>query len=241
MTVSIKPSVFAYYFIMFLSVAVAVFFVVRDNAANTVAVSTGSSFVLIIDPGHGGADGGAVSITGNSESAINLDISLKMRALAQLTATPCLMTRESEHIEYPESAGSISKKKVYDQKQRVAFIDSIPGAIVISIHQNKFPSGSPRGPQAFYAIDESSVLLASIAQENLNAALYPGNRRVASPISDNIFLFKKIGCPALLAECGFLSNPEEARLLEDDAYQLKTALALMSAYYKFLSSEPIHT
>ncbi len=237
MTVSIKQANSVFGFLIVLAVIIAAFFAALEKNHSTVDTAGEGSFVLIIDPGHGGADGGAVSKNGHPESEINLEISKKMFALAQLTATKCVMTRESEDIVYPDDANSINRMKVYDQNKRVEFIESITGGILLSVHQNKFPSAQPRGPQAFYAKDERSPILAALVQENMNSALYPQNRRVAAPISNNIYLFKNISCPAVLAECGFLSHPEEADLLETDSYQLKTALALMTAYFRFTGTQ----
>lgn len=237
MAVSVKPAVILFFLTLAAVVLLAVFFIVAGGPEKGAEAFAEGAPVLIIDPGHGGADGGAVSVTGNYESKINLSISLKMRALAELTATPYIMTRDSEEIDYPETADTISKMKVYDQKKRVELIEGTTNGVLISVHQNNYPSAKPRGPQVFYGKNESSTELAAFTQEALNLALYPGNRRLASAISNDIYLFKKISCPAVLAECGFLSNPEEAMLLEDHRHQLKTALALMSAYYLYTGTQ----
>ena len=232
---SVKPAVILFFLVLAMLVLIAVFFIAYSSSDESEETLANPVPILVIDPGHGGADGGAVSVTGSCESKINLSIALKMSALAGLTATPHVMTRESEDIDYPPEATTISKMKVFDQKRRVEFIGGISNAVLLSVHQNNYPSTQPRGPQAFYGKNVDSTELASMVQEALNSALYPGNRRVASPISGDIYLFKSISCPAVLAECGFLSNPEEAALLEEQEYQLKVALALMGAYYSYLS------
>lgn len=184
---------------------------------------------LIIDPGHGGADGGAVSLSGAYESAINLDISLKMRDLAGFFGIVPVMTRDSEELAYPEDATTIRAKKVADQRARVELITSTENAVLISIHQNKFTSASPKGAQVFYAGTEGSQELAVNMQELLLKYTTPTNR-TASKIGSTIFLMNAVDCPAVLIECGFLSNPEESALLEDGNYQLKLAVIILGGY-----------
>ncbi|NCB74833.1 MAG: N-acetylmuramoyl-L-alanine amidase [Clostridia bacterium] len=190
--------------------------------------------LLVIDPGHGGADGGAVSLTGTYESEINLEIALKMAALCQLCGTDFIMTRDSEDISYPESAKSIASKKKYDQKQRVELINSTANAVLISIHQNCYPHASPHGPQSFYSVNDASSNLSVLIQNSMNFSLCPENRRIATPVDKSVYLFKNITCPAALIECGFISNPEESKLLDKDSYRLKIAMALTCAYLQYL-------
>ena len=193
--------------------------------------------ILIIDPGHGGADGGASSESGALESVINLEISKKMAAIAELTGLPYAMTRDSEEIKYPDSAKTIASKKIYDQKKRVEMINDTPNAVLISIHQNKFPHKSVSGPQSFFSKAQGSDLFAELVQNSVNSAICPGNRRIAAPIAQNLYLFKNINCTAVLIECGFLSNPNEEQLLSTDEYKLKIALALTSAYLQYLGDK----
>lgn len=223
-----KPAAFLFYLMIISIVALAAVFIMTDGGEVAAPASVQTGRVLIIDPGHGGADGGAVSPSGSCESAINLKIALVAKALADFTATPCVLTRDGEELEYPPEADTIAKKKVADQKSRVALVNSIPGAVLLSVHQNKYTAPQPRGPHVFYR--PGGEPWAEISQEYLNAALYPDNRRVAAPVADSIFLFKSVDCPAVLAECGFLSNPEEAALLETGKHQVKASVALICAY-----------
>lgn len=214
----------------------AVFIFVEENKtpASSRSIKTDRP-ILVIDPGHGGADGGAVSVTGTRESTINLDISLRLAALMGLTGTDFVLTRSSEEIDYPPEATTISKMKKFDQKQRVEFINNHPTGVLMSVHQNFYPHKSPRGPQAFYAQNEGSSDLAVLVQAGLSEVLYPGNRRLAVPISNKIYIYKNVSCPAVLVECGFLSNREEAKLLDTEDYRLKIAAILCCAYLKYLS------
>ena len=187
--------------------------------------------VLILDPGHGGEDGGAVSNGGVVESVINLDIAVKLRDICALFGVSPVMTRESEEIDYPDDAGSISQKKTADQKGRVALINSYDYAVLISIHQNKFPSSSPFGAQVLFNDKGDSSDFATSLQTQLIEKIDPSNYRTAAKIQDTIYLMKNINCPGVLVECGFLSNPNEEALLQTDAYRLKLAMVIASSYF----------
>lgn len=185
---------------------------------------------LVIDAGHGGADGGATTVQGVCESDINLAVSLRIEALAQLFGTKTVMTRSDAEIAYPPEADTISKKKVFDQKNRVELINSVENAVLVSIHQNKYPDARPSGPQVLYAATDGSRELGELMHANLTALLCPENRRVAAPISGDIFLMRSVNCPAVLVECGFLSNSAEAALLQTGSYQTKLALVIFASY-----------
>lgn len=186
------------------------------------------SVTLIIDPGHGGADGGAVSVTGTNESKINLDISLRAQAIAGLFGLRCVMTRTSEDIDYPESATTIHAKKVADTNARIELANSTENAVLISIHQNKYTTSGPSGSQVFYAPTQGSQELAQTIQETLKT-LSEKNKRGAVQIDKSVYLMNHIECPAVLVECGFISNYAEAALLEDSGYQLKLAALIIGS------------
>lgn len=195
-----------------------------------------SSYCLVIDPGHGGEDGGAVASDGTLEADVNLQIALRLRSLAELCGVHVEMTRDSASIEYPVDAETLAARKVADQKQRVERINSIPNAVLISIHQNFFPAPGPHGAEALYADTEHSEAFGKLLHEVLKATLDPDNRRVAAPISDEIYLMRSVNCPAVLVECGFLSNPEELEKLKSDSYDQKLALVTLSAYLQYFQT-----
>ena len=113
-------------------------------------------------------------------------------------------------------------------------INSTPGAILISIHQNKYPSVSPYGPQVFYGSAEGSDALAAIVQANLTGQLCPSNRRGAKPIDEDIFLMRKVRCTAVLTECGFVSNPDELAKLKTPSYRLQLASIFLASYLEYI-------
>ena len=199
--------------------------------------ASAASAVIIIDAGHGGEDGGAVSANGLRESDVNLAVALRLDQLLGLCGIPSKLTRDSDRIAYPESANSTRQRKRADQEYRAALIRGTENAVLLSIHQNKYPSAGPRGAQVFYGSVESSEGFAKTMQSML--ALLCGDRRKAAPISDDIYLMRQAACPAILVECGFLSNPEELALLKTDAYRTKLALVLAGGclvYYRELEA-----
>ena len=207
----------------------------RDRAAEAEPVPP----VLVIDAGHGGADGGAVASDGTLESDINLDIALRLEALARFWGVTPVMTRASADIAYPSEAGSIAAKKVADQHARVGLVNNTPGAVLLSIHQNNYPAASPHGIQVFFGPVAGSDAFAQIAQGNLTAQLCPDNRRVASPIDRGVYLMKSVNCPAVLVECGFLSNPDDLQSLKSETYRTKLAAVLLASWLQYTKGSSI--
>ena len=236
---TIKLSNFIFFVLMLATVLVALIFVFLEKKIDFSLVSVtdrADTPVLVIDAGHGGEDGGAVSLSGVYESELNLDIALKLAALSDLTGIEYIMTRSSNDISYPDSAKTVSSRKKYDQKMRVQLINDTKNAVLISVHQNFYPHKSPHGPQSFYAKNLGSDSLAELIQGSMNSSLCPGNRRIAMPVAKDVFLFKNISCPAVLVECGFISNTEESELLDTEVYRLKIAAALTCAYLQYLDT-----
>lgn len=190
--------------------------------------------VLIIDAGHGGADGGAVAADGTPESDINLDIALRTEALARFCGIRAVMTRRTQDIDYPDDAQTISQMKKADQNERLRLINSLPDAVLLSIHQNNYPAASPRGIQVFYNGTGRSDALADILQDNMTAALCPENRRVAEAADEGIYLMRRSEHPAVLVECGFLSNPGDLEKLESEAYRTQLAVVMLASYLQYI-------
>ena len=192
---------------------------------------------LIIDAGHGGADGGAVAADGSVESEINLSIARRLDMLAGLVGINTVMTRESESIEYPENAATVREMKRADQKARIELINSVPSGVLISIHQNFYPDPGPSGSQVLYASTQGSRELGEATHGLLVSSLCPDNRRVAAPVDESIYLMRSVRCPAILVECGFISNANELAKLKSGEYQSKLAAVLLSAYTEFASAK----
>lgn len=209
----------------------AVWFLLSDTGAR--ATSAEPAQTLVIDAGHGGEDGGAVAPDGTPESGINLDIALRLKALADFWGVPAVMTREENTIDYPAGVTTLSQMKKADQDARLALIAQTPGAVLISIHQNYYPSEKPSGIQVFFGGKPGSEALAVTMQGNLTTLLCPENRRVAAGIDSSIYLMRRAECPAVLVECGFLSNPSELAELKDPVYREKLAVVMLASYLQY--------
>lgn len=196
------------------------------------------AWTLVLDAGHGGEDGGASTAAGEKESDINLAIVLKTQSLMAFLGVEPQLTRDTDISIHSDGAKTIRQKKVSDLKNRVAIVESIPNAMLISVHQNHFTDPRYSGSQVFYNDGDVSRQWGEDTQAVLQQVLAPDNSRNAKPVPDGIYLFDHISCPAILVECGFLSNGEEAALLRTDAYQRKIALALAGAYFNELQKMP---
>lgn len=189
---------------------------------------------IVIDPGHGGEDGGAVSCTGKNESTFNLQIALRLDDLLHLMGYDTVMIRTTDVSVY--TAGqTIAQKKVSDLKQRVRIVERTYNPILVSIHQNTFPEGRYSGAQVFYASSEGSGELARQLQASLVSCLNPGSSRKAKQGS-GIYLLDKINAPGVLVECGFLSNQQEEAMLSTPAYQKKLCCVIATGLSQFLAS-----
>jgi N-acetylmuramoyl-L-alanine amidase len=185
---------------------------------------------LILDAGHGGEDGGAVSVTGIPESQINLALVLKMDDLLGFYGvSPTLLRREDISL-HDSTAVTLREKKVSDLKNRVAAIQETEQAVLLSIHQNSYPEERYHGTQTFYAPTEGSQQLAEHIQMTIREVLQSDNTRDAKKIPDTVYLMNHIDCPAVLVECGFLTNREEEALLREDTYQKKLAAVLTASW-----------
>lgn len=185
---------------------------------------------LVLDAGHGGEDGGAVSITGAPESKINLAIVLKLRDVLGLYGVDPILLREEDVSLHDSGAGTLREKKRSDLKNRVAFVEAVEGGTLLSIHQNTYPGSRYHGAHVFYAPTEGSQELAEHVQNSIKAALQPDNERAVKRIPDTVYIMNHVTCPAVLIECGFLTNPEEEALLRDEDYQRKLSAVIAAAW-----------
>lgn len=183
----------------------------------------------VIDAGHGGFDGGAVSSSGVIESSLNLSISLKTASVMRLFGVEPVLTRETDSA---LGEGSGRSAKSADLKRRVEIINSTDGAFLISIHQNMFGDSRYGGAHIFYKGEDAKPLAETI-QADIRAQLDPSNERVSKPVASSVYIFKKASCAGVLAECGFLSNARDLELLGQDGHQKKLALAITCAYLRY--------
>ena len=192
--------------------------------------------VLILDAGHGGMDGGAISATGKLESEINWQIAERVRDMALFLGIPVMETRPEKNIEYPAGYTSVAAGKRWDTRRRVQLVNQTENAVLISIHQNSYPDKSPRGVQVLFRSDDVSCALAQSLQSALGDITGSDSRPPVKAAKD-IYLMSHVTNPAVLIECGFISNPGEAVLLESNSHQKKLSLIIAAAYYNFTGDE----
>lgn len=204
------------------------------------AAGDGVPVTVVIDPGHGGEDGGAVSSDGVEESQINLAVALQVNDLLRLMGQRTTMTRTEDVSTCDQGLATIRQRKASDLKNRVALVNGMENAILLSIHQNSLPS-SPvtHGAQVFWNRQEGAEELAELMQASLNETINAGNEKHAKQIPPTIYLMKNVTAPGIIVECGFLSNAAETQRLQELSYQRKLAAAIAAGYLRCLSGEEL--
>ena len=204
----------------------------KSNTSPTFS-SKKDDFVLVIDAGHGGEDAGAVASDGTLEKDLNLEIALALSALCELNGTRHIMTREDDRLLYDlydDLEDYTGHKKLYDLKNRVRLTRECEGAVFVSIHMNKFPQEKYSGTQVYFSKNNAqSELFAREIQNTIRLNLQPNNNRQIKGATSDIYVLNSLECPAILIECGFLSNESELSLLKSDPYRAKLALTVFSA------------
>lgn len=191
-------------------------------------------YIVCVDPGHGGTDPGKVGINGQLEKDINLEIAKKLKTYLEASDVTVVLTRDKDMGLY--SSGD-AHKKMADMRKRCQLIGEAKPDLVISIHQNSYHEEAIRGGQVFYY--KTSVRgkqLAQILQERFDYVLGDANKRQAKA-NDNYYLLLHVKEPIVIAECGFLSNREEAEKLETKEYQDRLAWTLHMGIMEYLNQE----
>ena len=185
---------------------------------------------VVIDAGHGGEDGGAVSADGLLEKDVNLDIALRLCDLLTANGIPVVMTRTEDILLYDRNADYEGRKKSLDLAARRKIAEETPNCLFVSIHMNSFPDARYDGLQVWYSPnDPASETVAETIQKTAREILQPENDRKTKAATSAIYLLHHLTVPAVLVECGFLSNPDEAAKLGTDAYRQDVAFTLFLA------------
>lgn len=180
--------------------------------------------IIVLDAGHGGADGGASGPDGTRECDLNLAITLKIDAVLGLLGEETLLLRSTDTDLSSSDAKSISQKKVSDIRRRVELTNSPPGAILVSIHCNTYSQEKYHGAQVFYT--GGAKEFGETMQLALKNGVDPSNARMAKAVSPDVYLMNHIKVPGILVECGFLTNQEELTNLKDPDYQTRLAVTI---------------
>lgn len=224
-------------------IAFLLIFFSLNNVANASEVlndfkgKTEDKKIILIDPGHGGIDGGAQSKNGTLEKNINLNISLKLRQILEKENFKVVMTREEDRGLYTDS-GKTRKKKIEDLSNRCKMKEESNCNMFVSIHLNMFPQSKYYGSQVWYSSNEESQKLAHIIQENFRTDLKDDSKRVEKAAGNS---YKILRCgkdiPSVIVECGFLSNSSDESKLKSEAYQQRIAESLCNSIKLYYSSE----
>lgn len=191
----------------------------------------GQKFTVVVDPGHGGIDPGKVGVNGSYEKEINLAIAKEVKEILEKKQCRVILTRESDTGLYEESD---TNKKVSDLRRRVEIMNAPDVDMIVSIHQNSYTGEASKGAQVFFQRTSSQgEQLAKVIQAQLISSLGTWNHRQAKA-NDSYFLLKKTVKPAVIVECGFLSNSEEAAKLCDSDYQRQVAWAIAQGALTYL-------
>lgn len=204
----------------------------KVNAPNNIAPT------IIIDPGHGGDDGGAFA-NNTVEKNLNLSISKKLYKLLISSGFNVKMTRTSDEMINSEGK-TLRERKVSDMKKRLSIYNSNINNIVISIHQNKFPIEKYNGTQIFYSTNNiNSKNLADSIKSSVKVLLQPYNEREVKPADKGIYLLYNSKIPSVIIECGFISNFEEVNRLKNEKYQNKLTFAIFSGLLEYYNKNEV--
>lgn len=205
----------------------------KEITTETVALPV-TNRVVVIDAGHGTPDEGAESNNGVTEAEINLRIALKLQNLLEQSGAKVILTRSNETAIYDIDKKTLREKKVSDIHNRVKIGNESSADIFVSIHLNKIPQNQYWGWQCFYNQNEKSKILAENLQNNLNEAIQKENKRIAMKL-DTVYIMKNVEIPISIVECGFLSNEEEEKRLQEDDYQNRLAWGIYNGIMDYFN------
>ena len=225
---SFLPIVF---FIGVLLACTAIIAMFLHHSARQAVSAVSATHTLVIDAGHGGIDGGAISADGTKESDINLAVALRLEQIVRFLGQKTVMTR----LDDSKKTDILSYSEREDLKSRAEVANNASNAVLISIHQNYYPTAQPKGAQILFFPAEGSEKLGRMMQTNLTAQLDPENRRLAMPAPKDLFLAENTNCPAVLVECGFMSNNFEVLKLKEPVYQTSLAAVIAASYMNYIA------
>jgi N-acetylmuramoyl-L-alanine amidase len=221
-----------------LGMMVLFFYLSRHAPASSAHLET-TYRTVILDAGHGGEDGGAIGqLDGREiyEKDINLAITFMLRDMLEAEGINVILTREEDVLLYDRNTDYQGRKKVLDLAARLHVGEKTPDALFVSIHMNAFTQTKYKGLQVYYSPNHAlSATLAQNIQSATAEQLQKDNDRKIKRADSNIFLLDRLHCPAVLVECGFLSNPEDCHLLTQKDYQQKIAFVLFCAIRETLN------
>lgn len=220
-----------------IGIAAIIFLLIGCTRSVNVSVHPQSYLpVIVIDPGHGGEDGGAVAPDGTNEKDINLKIASQLDAIFRYSGIKTVMTRNSDTAIYDEGNNTLRSKKVSDMKNRLKIFNQNSNSIAVSIHQNKFGKEKYSGSQLFFSANNpKSEMLAECIRLSITGMLQPDNMREKKAATKDIYLLYNCNQPSVIVECGFLSNNAELQKLKDEEYQKKIAFSVYCGCLEYIN------
>lgn len=193
---------------------------------------------VVVDAGHGGEDGGATGVHGELEKDINLAIALELQRLLEQHQFQVVMVRDWDTDLADQNLPTVAQRKRSDLQRRLRLVEESGDCVLLSLHQNFFTESQYSGAQVFYsANDPRSETLAEAIRASIVETLQPENTR-QNKVGEGVYLLEQCQVPAVLVECGFLSNPEEAAALADPDYQKQMAQAIYNGIVRYLKETP---
>lgn len=221
----------------FLGLSAAYGVMLRLNTVQPVLAPVNVLPTIVIDAGHGGMDGGAVGVHKELEKDINLSIASTLNEMLKAGGYSTVMVREDDRSVHDPQYTSARQQKISDIKNRLKLAEGTADAIFVSIHQNQFGQSKYYGAQMFYSTNNpEGKILAETLRLQFKTLLQPENERETKPAQKNLYILHHATCPAVLVECGFLSNPAEAELLASEDYQRQVAFTIYTGIMNYLQN-----
>ena len=190
--------------------------------------------IIILDAGHGGIDSGTSGADGTEEKGLNLSIAMKTKEILTAFGFSVVMTRTEDDLISDPTLPTIRERKRTDLQKRLAMTEQNQPCVLLSIHQNYYTDGRYSGAQVFFSTNhDDSRLLAECFQKTIIERLQPQNTRKIKASGKDIYLLYQCKCPAVMVECGFMSNAKELSLLKNEKYQTKLAFTLALSLLAF--------
>lgn len=229
--------IFAFLVSFIISVSSAVVFENSSLLVKNASAQLANECVIIIDAGHGNFDGGAVAYDGTVEKHLNLEIAKQLDTICKINGLRVHMVRNDDSSLEDDSNASIRKRKNSDLRNRVALMQKYDNSIYVSIHMNKFSDVSVHGAQIFYSPNfESSLQLAESVRDYVNLFDESNTKSIKKSTKDAYVLYNA-KCPAIIFECGFISNPHELQNLKNYDYQRKIAFSIYLGITKYFNAK----
>ena len=224
-------------FILVLTLAVnfsSIYFKSKDDAYTAAALTLAEKRTVIIDAGHGGEDCGAIGASGVYEKDLNLEVAKILGEEFMKSGYAVIYTRLNDKLLYAEDENIYGIRKISDLKNRCKIGAETPNAIFISIHMNSFSQPKYSGTHVYYSEkNEESYPLAMSVQNKIKRDLQPDNNRVPKS-GKGIYLLENLENPAILIECGFLTNPEECEKLSEKEYQKQLSFSILCGIIEYI-------